>query len=315
MKKSFFAPGASYVAIVCGLSLLVLHPSLAYGKRVTDYCKATALAARTSCLLGASDEYWLNVGKCLNVADTAEARDCTAEARSTLQDEQGECTDQYDARLEVCDAVGPGPYDPPIDPNDFTTVIDNPYFPLTPGTTWTYETQTADGLETDVVHVTHDTRVIQGVTCVEVHDVVSLDGEVTEDTLDWYAQDLAGNVWYFGENSIDLEDGLVVSVEGSWAAGKDGARAGIIMEANPQVGDFYRQEFLLDEAEDVAGVVDLSGSAEVPYGNYTGLLVTEESAPLEPGVLANKYYAPGVGTILEVDLETGDRTELINVTH
>ncbi len=302
-------------AVLCGLALLILHPSPVFAGFKGSSCEATARAARNSCLLGASDEYWLNTGKCLNDADAAVAHDCMSEARSTLHDEQGECADQYDARLEVCDALGGDPYDPVIDPNNFTTVIDNPYFPLAPGTTYTYETHTADGLETDVMEVTHDTRVIGGVTCVEVHDVVSLDGEVTEDTLDWYAQDLAGNVWYFGENSRQLEDGLVVGIDGSWIGGVDGGRPGIAMQANPQAGDIYRQEFQLEEAEDMGEVLALDGTETVPYGSFTGLLVTRDFTPLEPDVDEHKYYAAGIGTILEIDLETGDRTELISVSH
>src|SRR6185369_9184112 len=115
--------------------------------------------------------------------------------------------------------------------------------PLVPGTTFVYEGQTADGFGHDEFAVTHNTKVILGVTCVEVHDVATLDGDVVEDTLDWFAQDNAGNVWYFGENSKQLEDGLVVGVEGSWTAGIDGAKPGIVMEAAPAVGDVYRQEF------------------------------------------------------------------------
>jgi len=301
--------------VLCGAAALIAAGSTAHAGPKGDACGATARAARTSCLLGASDEYWLNIGKCLNIADSTQASECVSDAKDTLADEQDECADQYDARLDVCEEIGPAPYDPAIDPNDFTSVIDNPYFPLEPGTTYTYKTQTADGLETDVMEVTHNTRVIMGVTCVEVHDVVSLDGEVTEDTLDWYAQDLSGNVWYFGENSVELEDGLVTSVEGSWTSGVDGAKPGIIMEAAPAVGDVYRQEFLLEEAEDMGEVLALDGAETVPYGSFNGLHVTRDFTALEPDVNENKYYAPGIGTILEVDLETGDRTELISVTH
>ena len=107
-----------------------------------------------------------------------------------------------------------------------------------------YRGQTAQGLEIDNFAVTHTTRVIRGVTCVEVHDTVTVDGKLTEDTLDWFGQDKDGNVWYFGENSQEIADGLITGIEGSWIAGVDGAQPGIVMEAHPAVGDFYRQEFL-----------------------------------------------------------------------
>src|SRR5262249_39339448 len=139
---------------------------------------------------------------------------------------------------------------PVIDPSNFVGVINNPYLPMVPGTTFTYVSQTADGVETNVVFVTHNTKVILGVTCTEVHDTVTLNGELTEDTLDWLAQDKQTNVWYFGENTKQLAGGLVVGLEGAFTAGVDGAKPGIIMEGNPKVGDFYRQEFSPGEAED-----------------------------------------------------------------
>src|SRR4029453_2070835 len=138
--------------------------------------------------------------------------------------------------------------------------IDNPYFPLTPGTTRIYAAQTPHGVVSNVVATTHNTVVIMGVTCVEVHDVVYTDGEVTEDTRDWFAQDKEGNVWYFGENTLEVDDGLVVSVEGSFRAGENGDKPGIIMKAHPAVGDFYRQEFVLSEGEDVEEVIGVDES-------------------------------------------------------
>ena len=144
--------------------------------------------------------------------------------------------------------------------------------------------------------MTHNTKVILGVTCIEVHDTVMVDGELTEDTLDWFAQDSAGNVWYFGENSKELEDGLVVSLEGSWMAGVDGAKPGIVMKASPAVGDFYRQEFSLENAEDLAEVVSLNESVTVPAGTFNNCLETEETSPLEPDALEHKFYSAGSAT-------------------
>src|SRR5262249_27205766 len=150
----------------------------------------------------------------------------------------------------ACSRLGTAAYDPAIAPANFVAGIDNQFFPLVPGTTFVYEGQTPDGLEHDEFAVTHNTRVILGVTCIEVHDTVTTDGVLTEDTLDWFAQDTDGNVWYFGENTHELEDGLISTIDGTFMAGVDGAKPGIVMEAHPAIGDFYRQEFALANAED-----------------------------------------------------------------
>ena len=141
-----------------------------------------------------------------------------------------------------------------------------------------------------------------------------VDGELAEDTFDWYAQDSSGNVWYFGEDSKEYEDGVFVGTEGSWQAGVDGAKPGIIMKANPQIGDSYRQEYYLDEAEDMGKVIKLNESTSVPYGSFDGVLVILEWNPLEPKVIEHDYYAPGVGAILEVVVKGGsERVELVEI--
>jgi hypothetical protein len=134
-----------------------------------------------------------------------------------------------------------GPYAVTIDPDDFVEGVDNPYFPLVPGTTLVYEGETGEGLERIDDTVTHETKVVMGVTCITVHNQARLDGELIEETYDWYAQDVEGNVWYFGEDTTEFEDGVPVSTAGSWEAGVDGALPGIIMPVDPQVGDSYRQ--------------------------------------------------------------------------
>lgn len=224
------------------------------------------------------------------------------------------------ASLAGCGASRSGPeaecapdlsYDPPIDPAGYVTTVDNPLWPLVPGTRYVYQ----GGEETIEVTVTDETRQILGVTTTVVHDVVSVGDEIIEDTYDWYAQDKAGNVWYFGEDTKEYEDGQVVSTAGSWEAGVDGAKAGIVMHATqPTPGSPYRQEYYACEAEDMAEVVSLSESVTVPYGSFGGTLQTREFTPLEPGVNEYKYYAPGVGLVLEVDVNSGARTELIEVT-
>jgi hypothetical protein len=207
------------------------------------------------------------------------------------------------------------PYRAIIDPAAFATQIDNPYLPLQPGTTFVYE-GTSDGeKEHNDVTVTAETKTILGVQCVVVRDTVTVDGELVEDTLDWFAQDKAGNVWYLGEDSKSYEDGELESTEGSWEAGVDGAQPGIIMPAAPKIGDEYRQEYYPGEAEDMASVLDLgAGPVTVPYGTFDDLLVTKEWSPLEPEVVEQKTYAPGVGLILAESVQGEDeRLELIDV--
>jgi hypothetical protein len=185
----------------------------------------------------------------------------------------------------------------------------NTYFPLIPGTTRIYK---GSG-ETITVTVTNDTKEILGVTCIVIHDVVEKGGEVIEDTFDWYGQDINGNVWYFGESVKDFEDGQLVSLDGSWEAGVDGAKPGIIMKASPQVGDTYRQEFFLGDAEDMGEVLSLNESVTVPYGAYDNVLKTKDWTPIEPDVYEHKFYAPNIGTVMEINPETGDKVELIDI--
>jgi hypothetical protein len=202
-------------------------------------------------------------------------------------------------------------YNPSINPADFVAGVDNLLFPLVPGTRYVYQ----GGEETIEVTVTNDTKQILGVTTIVVRDVVSVGGEIIEDTYDWYAQDKTGDVWYFGEDTKDYEDGQLVSTKGSWEAGVDGAKPGIIMHATqPAIGVPYRQEYYACEAEDMAEVVSLNKSVTVPYGSFDNCLQTRDFTPLEPGVNEYKYYAPGVGLVLEVDVQSGARTELIEVT-
>ena len=207
-------------------------------------------------------------------------------------------------------------YSPGIKPSEFTTKIDNKYFPLKPGTTFVYRGKTVDAIEGDIVAVTTGTKNIMGVECVVVNDKVTEDGKLTEQTYDWYAQDNRGNVWYFGEDSREYENGKVKSTEGSWEAGKHGAKPGIIMPASPKVGETYRQEYLKGVAEDMARPVKLDGSTTVPYGTFHNVLVTDEWTPLEKNVAEQKYYAPGVGNVLELATKgPKERLELIDVKH
>lgn len=282
--------------------------------RAPDACRSSARAAFRACRQEARSDESLAFGKCDNASGGATVKACNQRASGDAKDALGTCKDQHAARLAACAKLGPAPYAPVIDPRSFVAVIDNPLFPLIPGTTFVYEGQAAGGLEHDEFAVTHDTKTILGVTCVEVHDTVTTGGVLTEDTLDWFAQDVDGNVWYFGENSKQLEGGLIVGLEGSWTAGVDGAAPGIVMKAHPAVGDFYRQEFLLKDAEDLAEVAAVDESVTLASSmTFPHCLKTTETSPLEPEALENKFYAPAIGNVLVVDVTAGERSELVQV--
>ena len=181
--------------------------------------------------------------------------------------------------------------------------------------TYTYVGTSSDGTETIVVEVLHRTESILGIDATVVRDRVYVDDELVEDTFDWYGQDTAGNVWYLGEDTKEYENGVVVSTFGSWRAGVDGAEAGIIMLANPKKGNAYAQESAPGVAEDQARVVGLVESVMVPYGSFSPVLQILETTPLEPGNRGYKYYATGVGVILETSKRKGgERVELVSVT-
>jgi hypothetical protein len=202
-----------------------------------------------------------------------------------------------------------------LDPAEFTTRIDNPYWPMSPGSKWVYrETDQEGALQRVEVTVTHRTKQIaSGVEARVVHDVVTEDGEPVEVTDDWYAQDSAGNIWYMGEDTAEYENGKPVSRAGSFEAGVDGAQPGIIMPADPEPGTTYRQEYYEGEAEDEGEIVSLDEQAEVPFGHFENVLMTKDTNPLEPKVLEFKFYARDVGPVLAVSVSGGsDREELLS---
>lgn len=293
------------------LAAALVIPSLAAG--APNACRQTAVDALASCRSGAQSDYETALGKCVNIFDPASRKACQKQAAADLADAQQTCKEGFASRLAACQKLGPAPYDPVIDPANFVGRIDNPYFPLVPGTTFIYEGQTSQGVSRVEFAVTHTTRVILGVTCVEVHDSVFTDGALTEDTLDWFAQDKESNVWYFGENTAELVDGLITTIDGTFMAGVDGDKPGIIMKAHPAVGDFYRQEFSLGNAEDNAETLSLTESVTVPFGTFNHCLKSQETTPLEPDLLEDKFFAPGVGNVLTVDEVTGERVELIQI--
>lgn len=208
---------------------------------------------------------------------------------------------------EVTPVIDPGDggnYQPSVDASRFVAEVDHPFFPLKAGSRWVYESD--DGSERIEVVVLEETRTVMGIVATVVRDTVTEDGELVEDTFDWFAQDGEGNVWYLGEESMEYEEGKPAGTAGSWEAGVDGALPGIVMLADPTAGRAYRQEYFAGEAEDLGRVLRLDGTASVPFGDFDGLLVTEEWNPLEPDVVENKYYARDVGLVLETTVAGGE---------
>jgi hypothetical protein len=202
-----------------------------------------------------------------------------------------------------------------LNPADFTTEIDNPYWPMAPGSRWVYRETDSEGTVQRVeVTVTNKTKQIaNGVEARVVHDVVTEDGEPVEVTDDWYAQDSDGNIWYLGEDTAEYEKGKVVSRAGSFEAGADGAQPGIILPADPEVGTTYRQEYYAGEAEDEGEIFSLDEQAQVPFGRFADVVMTKDTNPLEPKVLEYKFYARDVGPVLAVSVSGGsDREELVS---
>lgn len=200
----------------------------------------------------------------------------------------------------VIDPGDGGRYAPTLDPADFVALIDNPYLPLRSGARWVYEGDSDGEHERIEVVVTGETRPIAGITATVVRDTVHVGGEMVEDTYDWFAQDRDGNVWYLGEDSHEIVAGEVVNDDGSWEHGVDGAIAGIVMPARPEVGHAFRQEFYAGEAEDMGEILEIGAAKQIGLGSYDDVVVTRDWSPLEAETVEEKWYAAGVGKIYEV---------------
>lgn len=299
------------------------------------FCSTTAGLQHTACKHEVRDDYYVARAICLNVGDEDERDACFDDAGDERAEAHALCRDQRDARLEVCGLLGEDRYDPDFDPDlfdhDFTALTHpNPYRPLAIGSEWHYESED----ETVTVRVLDETKLIDGVTCIVVNDVVEEDGEVREDTDDWFAQRLDGTVDYCGEivtdfESFDGDDPAVpelVAIDGSFKAGRDGDQSGTLFPGTPVVGDSYRQEWSASNAEDLATVL----ATDYSYGDDPVLdafvpedladllcadgdcVVTAEFTPLEPGVLEHKYYARGIGLFLEVKPDDGEISQLVD---
>jgi hypothetical protein len=203
-----------------------------------------------------------------------------------------------------------------LDPADFSADITNPYWPMKPGTRWIYRGIEEGESPQDIVTVatTSTKKLANGITARVVRDTARSEGQIVEDTVDWYAQDSAGNVWYMGEQTAEFENGKVASRAGSWEAGKDGAMPGVMIPAQPQVGQRYRQEYKKGDAEDNGEVLAMNNLVEVKAGQYRRTLVTMDTSTIEPDVVEFKFYAPNVGPLLALDIAGGAaREELVKI--
>ena len=285
--------------------------------RGDNACSKTSQLMRSACFAETRDDFLVEKAKCYNEKESEEKRECLAEVREELIEVRGECHEQYEAREQVCERLGQAPYDPSFEAEDFETslgalTVPNPHFPMQVGNVWIY-----GGDEDIMVEVLNETKFIDDITCFVVRDVVSEDGLLVEDTDDWFAVNRNdGGIWYCGEEVKDFEyfEGdspsvpELISIDGSFKVERDGDRAGIIFPGYPQVGDFFRQEFSLGNAEDIGEVI----STNYHYGENEELdelvpqelaemlcnhdcVIVAESTPIEPGVFELKYYARDIG--------------------
>lgn len=324
--RHYLAYGLLAATVASGPAALAGSPKNAAKPSI---CAKSSLVLRQACFVDIAVNYAETSAVCLNLTDASARQDCYAGARNDKLDTTTECGEVFAARQDLCNELGGAAYDPPfggahaanfVDPLDIGAgVAPNLYYPLLPGSTRVYK----GGDEVVTVTVTHKTKLIDGVTCLVVNDVVQVNGAIVEDTDDWFAQDVTGNVWYCGESVLDFEtfdgdapaEAEVVAIDGSWKAGRDGAKAGIVMPANPSLGDYVRLELTWGEAEDAFEVIDVAASASTPVASCAhDCLKTRDFTALTPQAQENKYYAPGVGLIIEVDVTTGERVELIEFT-
>jgi hypothetical protein len=198
-----------------------------------------------------------------------------------------------------------------LDPANFVAVVDDPYWPMKPGTKWVYRETNAEGGRLDIeVTVTDKTKTVMGIRAVVVHDVASSGGKIVEDTFDWYAQDTAGNVWYLGEDTTTFDHGTT-SKEGSWEAGVDGGQAGVILPADPRPGMKFRQEYYKGHAEDRVEILAVDAHSQVPFGSFDHVLNTQDTTPLEPDLIEQKYYAKSIGPVETVTVSGGSDHEVL----
>ncbi|MCU7935089.1 MAG: hypothetical protein KZQ99_09435 [Candidatus Thiodiazotropha sp. (ex Dulcina madagascariensis)] len=320
-------------------SLLATGVALAEDDGISP-CERSAKQMFQACKSDVRDDYKTTLANCTNIADQGERVACREEAKTVRLEEAEFCMDQLDARQEACEVLGEHRYDTDplldpsiafVDPDDVDYSSANPYVSIVAGHTYVLRAG-EEAEETVVVHVTEESREIQGVLCRVVVDAVVVtemdeeDGGIDyipiEVTDDWFAQDVDGNVYYCGEVSRNFEDGVLVDLDGSFEAGREFAKAGVLIMAMPALDFAHRQEFSLGEAEDIVQYLDLAGIPDMENENFPcaaagGCLMTFDFAPLEPEATEYKYYLPGIGFVLAEAMEdgllTGEREELLCV--
>lgn len=297
-------------------------------------CSATSTLMQSACQAEVRDDYFVEIAKCLNESEFLERIECRRDARESYREERQVCGEQLEARLDVCAAIGQAPYDPRFEPEDFETSLTalsrpNAYFPLQVGHQWVY-----GGDEDIQIDVLDETKWIDDITCFVVRDVVYVDDRLVEDTDDWFAvSKLDGSIWYCGEEVKDYEyfDGdspsvaELVAIDGSFKVERDGDRAGVVFPGQPVVGEVFRQEFSLGNAEDIGEILSTTyGWGEddeldelVPeelaeYLCHSDCVVVAEYTPIEPGVFERKYYARGIGFFLGTNPEDEESVQLID---
>lgn len=304
--KHYFSSGIFVLLASLTSASPILAPAAQQG------CDRSNRAMLLSAQRQAEADFWLRVAQCF--AGPAGNLPCGLEAAYIgLRDAHAQATAVFEARQRADALFGHAPYDPQIVAAEFSSTLTNPWFQRVPGRTLVWEKETSEGLERIESRLLSETKLVQGVTCRIVREHETLDGALVEDTFNWVAQHSSGAVWYFGELSLTYDDGTLDSLDGSWRFGKDGALPGILMESAPATGDAYRQEFLLGTAEDIAQVLRVGETVQVPAGTFDNCLVIAEWDPLEPLEYLLKFIAPDVGMVLEIDPKTGERSELVEI--
>jgi hypothetical protein len=317
--------------ILCLFASTAVSPAISYAQ-ASDYCTQTAGSLLEACTASVQDDGATGRAVCLNVASDSARTKCLDALDDAQEEATTLCNDQHATRLAACGVLGETRYDPDISAGRFDNPLKpskpNVYFPLRAGMHWEYRSAT----QVNTVDVLNETKLIAGVTCIVFKDLVYENGFLLESTNDWYVPSKDGSVWYFGEETADYETFKgdkpvkpeLTSIEGSFKTGRDGAKPGIIALAVPHVGNAYYEEFALGTAEDVTEIL----STNYSYGQDPTLdqgvpqevavrfckadcVVTKNYSLLEPGLFAHKYYARGVGVILEVENE-GEVVQLVN---
>lgn len=299
-SAALFAPGAFDRLLPAVAAQLSVHP---------ETCELAAVSLREKERLDAQAAFWRSAAEALNGPATG-LLPCLQDAWLEYQDAIAAAQAVFDARLAACADVGHGPYIVTIAPAAFSLPVTNPWFPLVPGRVRAYEKHGAEGLVRTEVTVLSTPVTIAGVACVPVRSVGTRDGTVTEETIEYHAQHASGAVWVFGSQERFFDGGFLDGIDGSWRAGRDGAQAGIQMPASPTPGVACRMGYHQGDAEDIIKVVALNQTVVTAAGTFTGCVQVEEYSPLEDE-REMKYFAPGIGLVLEVNLATGERNEIV----